>query len=48
MRFLGDVMSTGDYTFVNLETTVTAYPEEPHPYKSFVYSSHPDTLVECF
>ncbi|EYF00156.1 Capsule biosynthesis protein capA [Chondromyces apiculatus DSM 436] len=45
MRFLADALGSGDYTFVNLETPVTAYPETPHPYKSFAFSSHPDTLA---
>lgn len=45
MRYLADALGAADYSLVNLETPVTAYPEVPHPYKSFTFSTHPETLA---
>ncbi|WP_434042524.1 MULTISPECIES: CapA family protein [Sorangium] len=44
LSFLRDVLSSSDYTQVNLECPVTANPETPHPYKSFTFFSYPETV----
>ncbi|AKT42642.1 CapA family protein [Chondromyces crocatus] len=44
-RFIADALGAADYTTVNLETPATAYPEQPHPFKSFSFYSHPETLA---
>ncbi|MCZ6794579.1 MAG: CapA family protein [Planctomycetota bacterium] len=44
LRFLRPLLSSSDYTQVNLETPVTASPVTVHPYKEFKFHSHPDTL----
>jgi len=45
LRFLADALAASDFTQVNLESTVTDDPATPHPYKSFVFYSHPETLA---
>lgn len=45
MRYLADALGAADYSLVNLETPVTAFPEVPHPYKTYTFSSHPETLA---
>ncbi|AGP39834.1 hypothetical protein SCE1572_38285 [Sorangium cellulosum So0157-2] len=42
LSFLRDVLSSADYTQVNLESPVTANPATPHPYKSFTFFSYPE------
>ncbi|XXX74295.1 CapA family protein [Sorangium sp. So ce134] len=44
LSFLRDVLSSADYTQVNLECPVTANPATPHPYKSFTFFSYPETV----
>ncbi|WP_437587135.1 CapA family protein [Sorangium sp. So ce1000] len=44
LTFLRDVLSSADYTQVNLESPVTANPQTPHPYKSFTFFSYPETV----
>ncbi len=43
--FTRDVLAAADFTQVNLESTVTDDPATPHPYKTFVYYSHPETIL---
>lgn len=45
LRFVRDALSAADYTLANLECVVTNRPNTPHPYKPFVFHSHPDTLA---
>ncbi len=42
--YMRDALSAADYTQVNLESTVTANPATPHPYKSYVFFSYPETI----
>ncbi|UQA57918.1 CapA family protein [Polyangium aurulentum] len=44
IAYMRDVLSAGDYTMVNLESPVTSATLTAHPYKSFTFFSHPDTL----
>ncbi|WP_437574987.1 CapA family protein [Sorangium sp. So ce887] len=44
LSFLRDVLSSADYTQVNLESPVTASAATPHPYKSFTFFSYPETV----
>ncbi|WP_437645110.1 CapA family protein [Sorangium sp. So ce362] len=44
LSFLRDVLSSADYTQVNLESPVTENPATPHPYKSFTFFSYPETV----
>src|SRR6185503_4850580 len=44
LEFMRDVLSSTDYAQVNLESPVTANPATPHPYKSFVFFSYPETI----
>jgi poly-gamma-glutamate capsule biosynthesis protein CapA/YwtB (metallophosphatase superfamily) len=44
LAFLADTLAAADYTVVNLESTVTDDPATPHPTKSFVFHSHPETI----
>jgi poly-gamma-glutamate capsule biosynthesis protein CapA/YwtB (metallophosphatase superfamily) len=44
LLFMKDVLSSADYTQVNLESPVTANPATPHPYKSYVFFSYPETV----
>ncbi|HTN85297.1 MAG TPA: CapA family protein [Sorangium sp.] len=44
LSFMRDVLSSADYTQVNLESPVTANPETPHPYKSFTFFSYPEAV----
>lgn len=43
--YVRDAISAADYAVVNLETPITASPTTPHPYKSYAFYSHPDTLA---
>ena len=45
MTFMRDALSAADYTTVNLESTITSSPTTPHPYKSYVFYSYPETLA---
>lgn len=44
VSYVRDAISAADYAVANLECTVTADPDTPHPYKSYTFYSHPDTL----
>lgn len=44
LSFLSDVLSSADYTQVNLECPVTANPDTPHPYKTYTFFSYPETV----
>ncbi len=44
LSFLRDVLSSADYTQVNLESPATANAATPHPYKSFTFFSYPETV----
>jgi len=45
VTFVRDAISSADYAIANLECTVTANPATPHPYKSYTFYSHPETLA---
>lgn len=42
--FLRDVLSSADYTQVNLESQVTNDPSTPHNHKTFMFFSYPETI----
>lgn len=44
LDYLRDVLSSADYTQVNLESPVTANPGTAHPYKSYTFFSYPETV----
>lgn len=44
VAFVRDVVSSADLAVANLECTVTDDPATPHPYKSYTFYSHPETL----
>lgn len=44
LAFLRDVLSSADYTQVNLESVVTTSASTPHPYKSYTFFSYPATI----
>jgi poly-gamma-glutamate capsule biosynthesis protein CapA/YwtB (metallophosphatase superfamily) len=43
--FMRDVLSSADYTQVNLECPVTDDPSTPHMYKSYTFFSYPETVT---
>jgi hypothetical protein len=43
-KFMRDVLSSADYTQVNLESQVTANPVTKHIYKAFTFFSYPEAL----
>jgi poly-gamma-glutamate capsule biosynthesis protein CapA/YwtB (metallophosphatase superfamily) len=45
VKFVRDMVSSADYSVVNLESTTTNNPATPHPYKTFVFFSYPETLA---
>ncbi|AUX46219.1 carbohydrate-binding protein [Sorangium cellulosum] len=44
LTFLRDVLSSADYTQVNLECPVTDNPATAHPHKSYTFFSYPETV----
>jgi poly-gamma-glutamate capsule biosynthesis protein CapA/YwtB (metallophosphatase superfamily) len=45
VTYVRDALSAADYSVANLECTVTSDPATPHPYKSYTFYSHPETLA---
>lgn len=45
VAYVRDTLAAADYATANLECTVTANPDTPHPYKSYTFYSHPETLA---
>lgn len=45
VAYVRDAIGSADYAVANLECAVTAAPDTPHPYKSYTFYSHPDTLA---
>jgi hypothetical protein len=44
LSFVRGVVSSADYSIVNLESPVTSDPSTPHPYKDYTFYSYPETL----
>ncbi|MCY1054810.1 CapA family protein [Nannocystis sp. SCPEA4] len=45
VSYVADALSSADYAVANLECAVSADPGPEHPYKSYTFYSHPDTLA---
>ncbi|MFY0540479.1 CapA family protein [Nannocystis pusilla] len=45
VRYVADALASADYSVANLECTVSAEPGPEHPYKSYTFYSHPETLA---
>lgn len=45
VAYVRDALASADYSLANLECTVAADPGPEHPYKSYTFYSHPDTLA---
>lgn len=45
MSYVRDIVSSADYSVVNLESPVTTDTSTPHPYKDYTFYSYPETLA---